>query len=60
LLKKADGWVIYDIVIDDISLVETYRDAYTEIIEKEGWDSLISRMEEKAAQLQAAKSPEKK
>ncbi|MGM0557711.1 MAG: MlaC/ttg2D family ABC transporter substrate-binding protein [Myxococcota bacterium] len=48
MLERKKSWVIYDIVIDDISLVETYRDSYTEIIEKEGWSELISRMEKKA------------
>lgn len=46
--REKTGWIIYDIVIDDISLVETYRDSYVEIIEKEGWDELISRMKTKA------------
>ncbi len=55
LIKKKDGWVVYDIIIDDISLVETYRDSYTDIIKKEGWDSLISRMKQKAAQLDSQK-----
>ena len=55
LLKKKDGWVVFDIIIDDISLVETYRDSYTAIIKKEGWDSLISRMKKKAAQIEAQK-----
>lgn len=54
MLKKEKGWVVYDVVIDDISLVETYRDAYTGIIKKEGWDSLINRMEKKVAQLEKA------
>lgn len=56
MLKRKDGWVVYDVVIDDISLVETYRDAYTEIIKKEGWDSLINRMEKKVAQLEKSAS----
>jgi phospholipid transport system substrate-binding protein len=55
LMKKENGWVVYDIIIDDISLVETYRDAYTEIIETEGWDELISRMQQKAEQLRDQK-----
>jgi phospholipid transport system substrate-binding protein len=55
LIKKESGWITYDIIIDDISLVETYRDAYTEIIEKEGWDELINRMEQRAEQLRAQK-----
>ncbi len=44
LLKKEKTWTIYDVVIDDISLEETYRESYTEIIVEEGWASLISRM----------------
>lgn len=54
LLKKNSGWVIFDIVIDDISLLETYRDSYTEIIEKEGWDSLIERMKKRVKDVEAA------
>ena len=49
--REKTGWIIYDIVIDDISLVETYRDSYVEIIEKEGWDELISRMKKKAEKI---------
>jgi|SRR5690554_3218204 len=60
LLKRDKSWVIYDVVIDDISLVETYRDAYTAIIKKHGWDGLISRMEKKVAQLEKAEPPAKK
>ena len=48
LLKKEDAWTIYDVVIDDISLEETYRDSYVEIIESEGWAALIQRMKDKA------------
>ena len=55
LMKKDGEWIAYDIIIDDISLVETYRDAYTKIIEEDGWDELISRMEQKAQQLRAQK-----
>lgn len=51
MLERDSGWIIYDIVIDDISLVETYRESYVEIIEKEGWDELISKMKTKAEQV---------
>lgn len=44
LMKKDKTWAIYDVVIDDISLEETYRESYTEIIVEEGWKSLIDRM----------------
>lgn len=53
LVKKEGGWVIFDIVQDDISTLESYRDGYTSIIESEGWDSLISRMEQKVEEIRA-------
>jgi phospholipid transport system substrate-binding protein len=52
LMKKSSGWVIYDLVIDDISLEETYRESYTKIIEDEGWDALIQKMKDKIAELE--------
>ena len=54
LMQKDAKWVVYDIVIDDIGLEETYREAYVEIIEDEGWTGLISRMKEVLADRRAA------
>lgn len=59
LVKKGEDWSIYDVVIDDISLEETYRDSYVEIIEKEGWASLIQRMKDKAAEIRTADKDKK-
>ncbi len=59
LVKKGEDWSIYDVVIDDISLEETYRDSYVEIIEKEGWTSLIQRMKDKAAEIRTADKDKK-
>lgn len=60
LLKKDEDWSIFDVVIDDISLEETYRDSYTEIIESEGWPALIQRMKDKAKEVRAEKGKPKK
>ncbi len=54
LVQKDGKWVIYDVVIDDISLEETYREAYTEIIKEEGWASLIKRMKDRVEEIRAA------
>jgi phospholipid transport system substrate-binding protein len=53
MIKEKDGWIIYDIVIDDVSLLETYRESYTKIIEKEGWAELINKMKAKRKELLA-------
>ena len=53
LMNKEDGWIAYDVVIDDISLEETYRESYTEIIEDEGWEALIQKMKDKIEELKS-------
>jgi phospholipid transport system substrate-binding protein len=61
LLKRGESWVIFDIVIDDISLEETYSEDYTEIIVNEGWPALIQKMKDRVKELEApAKKPAKK
>lgn len=51
LLQRDKTWVIYDVVIDDISLEETYRESYVEIIETDGWAELIKLMKEKVKEI---------
>jgi len=51
MIEQSGDWVIYDVVIDDISLESTYRESYTEIIDKEGWDALIEKMKTKIEKL---------
>ena len=50
---KGSEWLIYDVVIEEVSLVSNYRNTYGQIIQKEGFDVLLSRMEERIQQLQA-------
>ena len=51
LLKSAETFIIFDVVFDDISLEETYRESYVPIIAKNGWADLIKRMKERLAEL---------
>ena len=51
---KDDQWLVYDVSIEQVSLVSNYRNSYGEIVRKEGFEGLLSRMEEKIRQLQAA------
>ena len=44
-LRYADGrWKIYDVKIDGISLVLSYRRSYDQIIQRQGLDSLIESL----------------
>lgn len=52
LVNVSQAYTIYDIVFDEVSLEETYREAYVPIIAKEGWASLLKRMKDKLTELE--------
>ncbi|MDD5350688.1 MAG: ABC transporter substrate-binding protein [Chthoniobacteraceae bacterium] len=45
--KKADGWKVYDVVIEGVSLVKNYRDQFDAIIAKSSYDGLIKEIKAK-------------
>jgi len=47
--KEPAGWMIYDITVDGVSLVLTYRDEFNQITTVSGIDGLIKRLKEKNA-----------
>ncbi|MFK8079241.1 MAG: phospholipid-binding protein MlaC [Granulosicoccus sp.] len=46
-LREKNGWSIYDIEVNDISLVTSYRSAFSSEIEKGGIDGLINALKER-------------
>jgi len=59
LLREGEEWRIYDVVIENVSLVRNYRSTYDEIVRKEGIDGLLKRMEDKLAELRNAEGSAK-
>ena len=55
LLKKDGQWRIFDLSIEEVSLVSNFRETYGEIIRKDGFEGLLSRMERKIEELRAPK-----
>lgn len=51
LVKKPQGWKIFDVIVDDASLLSNYRFQFDRIIEKGGFEDLIKRMESKLASI---------
>ena len=49
LAKKGDGWKVYDVVVENVSLVQTYRGSFSEEIARSGIDGLIKVLEQKNA-----------
>lgn len=51
MVKIGEGWFVYDVVIEEVSLIRNYRSSYGEIVRKEGFAGLFDRMEKKIAEL---------
>ena len=45
--KADDGWKIYDISVEGVSLVLTYRSEFDAIVKQQGIDGLIKRLAER-------------
>jgi phospholipid transport system substrate-binding protein len=45
--KDPDGWRVWDVVTDEISLVKNYRTQFNKIITEQSYDALIKKMKSK-------------
>lgn len=57
LVNKGGGWRAYDVQVEGVSLIRTYRDSYKEIVKKEGMSGLLTKMEGKIEELRNAPPP---
>ncbi len=46
---SSDGWKVYDVSINGVSLVTNYRTTFASIIRKDGMDNLIKQLENRNA-----------
>lgn len=53
MIHKDGEWKVYDVVIENVSLVRNYRSTYDEIAREQGIDRLLERMEKKLAELRS-------
>ena len=47
LRSGADGWKVFDISVDEVSLVTNYRSSFARAIKKNGVDGLIKTLQER-------------
>ena len=45
--KPGDAWLVYDIVVDEVSIMRNYRKSFTKTLVKDGFDKLIEKMKKK-------------
>lgn len=49
LYKSGNTWVMYDMVIDDVSLLNNYRQQFQKIINEKSFDDLLQTMKRRLA-----------
>jgi phospholipid transport system substrate-binding protein len=52
LRLRSDGWFVYDVEVENVSMVSSYRDTYRSIVRRDGMDGLIEQMKAKIGELE--------
>jgi phospholipid transport system substrate-binding protein len=59
-MERTDkGWKVYDVVVDGVSLVTTYRGSFNDQIQKGGVDGLVKTLADRNRSSEAPKAPVK-
>ncbi len=53
LMNKGGKWVVYDVVIEGVSLVANYRSQFNKIIQNQGYAELVKKLRAKSAEITA-------
>jgi phospholipid transport system substrate-binding protein len=56
LLWRDGRWRVYDVAIDDVSTVRTYRSQFGKIIAKDGFPALVERLTTKTKEIREGKA----
>ena len=44
LLQKADRWLIYDVLVENVSLIASYRSQFDRVIRTTSYEELVRRL----------------
>lgn len=60
MTNSKDGWKVYDVVVEGISLVRTYRSQYNQVLAKGKFEDLLAKMKETQQKLSKKSKKNKK
>jgi phospholipid transport system substrate-binding protein len=43
--KTTDTWMVYDIVVDEVSIMRNYRKSFVSVLKKDGFDKLLEKIQ---------------
>lgn len=47
LMRRGDKWMVYDVLVEGVSIISNYRSQYNNILSRESYAELIQKMKEK-------------
>ena len=53
MMLKNNRWVVYDVIIENVSLIKNYRSQFQDVLNRGTPDQLIEKVEARARELQA-------
>ncbi len=53
LLNEGGKWMVYDVVIEGVSLVSNYRSQFNRIITGQGYNELVKKLRAKSEEITA-------
>ena len=59
MLKRGDKWLVYDVVIEGVSLISNYRTQFNKIIQTSSYQELLNKIKSKDAELVDQGKPKK-
>ena len=60
MVKRADHWLVYDVSIEGVSLVSSYRTQFNKIIQTSSYNELVTKLRTKQDELMAEDKAQKK
>lgn len=58
LIRKGDKWWVYDVMIEGVSFISTYREQYNKVIVRESYAGLLKKMKSKLEEINALEGKE--
>ncbi|MCL2458343.1 MAG: ABC transporter substrate-binding protein [Desulfobulbus sp.] len=52
MILRNDQWMIYDVVVEGVSLIRNYMEQFSEIQRKDGYPGLVKQLKDKVAELE--------
>ena len=57
MILKEGNWMVYDIIVEGVSLVRNYMDQFKEILRTDGYASLLKQLQDKVNELDSSTKP---